>query len=250
SSIPPPPIVTAVVAATAVAGTSSALVLGAGIQPVIQSLFADSASPSVAGPDPTGPSNPRGTELSANTFYISQEMDSETLYLSLPGSFPIFVSEHNLKERKKFERKCARQTDLLKEKDTEIAKAARVSELNSLKERTITLEAEKSILKGQIAALESATLSYDELSIKVASLKSERDRLVDRVSSLEGTCSRLHDQVKVLSDRVVELDSELMGMAIHLDEEFYPRFLTTIAIRRWVIGHGLRLAVMKCLQST
>ncbi|GKG43905.1 hypothetical protein Tco_0482998, partial [Tanacetum coccineum] len=50
--------------------------------------------------------------------------------------------------------------------------------------------------------------------------------------------------------RVVELDSELMGMAIHLDEEFYPRFLTTIAIRRWVIGHGLRLAVMKCLQST
>ncbi|GJW88000.1 hypothetical protein Tco_0163340, partial [Tanacetum coccineum] len=80
--------------------------------------------------------------------------------------------KHNLRERKKFERKCARQTDLLKDKDTEIAslkaqlslkeveaavaihlrsqvsaveaaKAARVSKLNSLKERNTALEAEK-----------------------------------------------------------------------------------------------------------
>ncbi|GJT02108.1 hypothetical protein Tco_0823277 [Tanacetum coccineum] len=180
-------------------------------------------------------------------------------------------SEHNLRERKKFKRKCARHTDLLKEKDTEIAisvveaaEAARVSELNSLKDQTTTLEAEKSTLEGQIATLESATvikdtvlassnakitkltqdmsnyqLSCDELSIKAASLESERDGLVDQDA-----------QVKVLSDRVAEPDSELVGMAVHLDEEFYPRFLTNIDGRRWVIGHGLRLAVMKCLQST
>ncbi|GKG40771.1 hypothetical protein Tco_0469983, partial [Tanacetum coccineum] len=30
-------------------------------------------------------------------------------------------SEHNFRERKKIERKCARQVDLLKEKDVEIA---------------------------------------------------------------------------------------------------------------------------------
>ncbi|GJY39808.1 hypothetical protein Tco_0426172 [Tanacetum coccineum] len=133
-------------------GTSSALVLGAGIEPVIQSLFADPASLSAAGPDPTGPSNPRGTDLSADDFYISQEMNFETLqqiYLAPPGFFSqlrgmnydqLFDefnvgaarqtclsaevrlrSEHNLRERKKFERKCARQTDLLKDKDTEIA---------------------------------------------------------------------------------------------------------------------------------
>nr|GFB58687.1 hypothetical protein [Tanacetum cinerariifolium] len=40
-----------------------------------------------------------------------------------------------------------------------------------------------------------------------------------------------------------------MGMAVHLDEEFYPRFLTTIAGRRWIISRGFRLAVMRCLQS-
>nr|GEX73750.1 hypothetical protein [Tanacetum cinerariifolium] len=48
----------------------------------------------------------------------------------------------------------------------------------------------------------------------------------------------------------MELDSELMGMVVHLDEEFYPHFLTTIAGRRWIISCGFRLAVMKCLQSS
>ncbi|GKD73995.1 hypothetical protein Tco_1332277 [Tanacetum coccineum] len=57
------------------------------------------------------------------------------------------------------------------------------------------------------------------------------------------------EQVKVLSDRVAGLDAELIGVALHLDEEFYPYFLTTIAGRRWIISRGFRLAVMKCLQS-
>ncbi|GKE59848.1 hypothetical protein Tco_1510215 [Tanacetum coccineum] len=84
---------------------------------------------------------------------------------------------------------------------------------------------------------------------------------------LETTCSELHyevsgyklfkeqieaaydEKVKVLSDRIAELDSELMGMALYLDEEFYPRYLTTIAGRRWVLCRDFKIAVMKCLQS-
>ncbi|GJV88348.1 hypothetical protein Tco_1532286 [Tanacetum coccineum] len=79
SSILPPPVMTTAVAAIAVVSTSSAHVLGASIGPVTQSLFADSASPSATGLDPAGPSNPWGTKLSADTFYVSQDMDSETL---------------------------------------------------------------------------------------------------------------------------------------------------------------------------
>ncbi|GJS75411.1 gypsy type transposase [Tanacetum coccineum] len=351
SPIPPPPVMTAAVATTVVAGTSSAHVLGACTEPTIQSLFADSASPSAAGPEIAGPSDPHSTEISADSFYVSQEMDSETVQqiyvpkwnvindsafddpevcrsmidqLAPPGFFSqlrsmdydqLFTefnvgaahqtclsaevrlrSEYNFRERKKFERKCHRQTDLLMEKDAEIAslkaqlslmeaeaaeaihlysqvsvaeaaKVARVSELNSLKERNV---------EGQVAALESAAiikdtelasfnaqitkltqdlssfqLSCDELSIKAASFESERDGLVDQVSSLEGTCFGLRDQVlgyellkeqyeavqdaqvKILSNRVAELDFELMGMTVHLDKEFYPRFLDHIAARRW-----------------
>ncbi|GJY49939.1 hypothetical protein Tco_0439895 [Tanacetum coccineum] len=197
-------------------------------------------------------------------------------------------SEHNYRERKKFERRCVRQTDLLKDRDIKIAslkaqlslkeaeaaeairlcdqvsvieaaKATRVCELNSLRERNSVLEEEKSVLDGK--------LSFDELSIKATYLESPKDSLTNQVSVLETTCFGLCDQVsgyelfkehyevvqdeqaRILSDRVIELDSKIMGMAIHLDEEFYPRFLTTIAGRSWILSRGIRLAVMKCLQS-
>ncbi|GJV91020.1 hypothetical protein Tco_1538833 [Tanacetum coccineum] len=41
----------------------------------------DSASPSVDGPDVAGPSHPAGAEVSTNTFYVSQDMDSKTLHM-------------------------------------------------------------------------------------------------------------------------------------------------------------------------
>nr|GFB60654.1 transposase (putative), gypsy type [Tanacetum cinerariifolium] len=40
-----------------------------------------------------------------------------------------------------------------------------------------------------------------------------------------------------------------MGMVLHMDAEFYPRFLTTIAGRRWILSCGLRLVLAKCLAS-
>nr|GEY91474.1 hypothetical protein [Tanacetum cinerariifolium] len=121
-------------------------------------------------------------------------------------------SEHNYRERNKFERKCNRQADLLKEKDVEIAnfkaqlslkeaeaieairlrsqvyaikaaKTARVGKLNSLK----TLDVDKGTLEGQ--------LSCDELSVKTASLESQKDCLIDQVSSSKATSSGLRDQV-------------------------------------------------------
>nr|GEX87064.1 hypothetical protein [Tanacetum cinerariifolium] len=49
--------------------------------------------------------------------------------------------------------------------------------------------------------------------------------------------------------RCAELDARLDALSIDFDEELYPHMLTAIACRRWVIGHGLRLAVMKCGES-
>ncbi|GJW94967.1 hypothetical protein Tco_0174639 [Tanacetum coccineum] len=102
--------------------------------------------------------------------------------------------------------------------NAEASEAARGSELNILKEQNIALEKKKDTLEGFRLFKEQCEAVQDE-------------------------------QVKELSDCVAGLDSELMDLARHLDEEFYPLFLTTIAGRRWIIGHGFRLAIMKCLQS-
>nr|GEV17511.1 transposase (putative), gypsy type [Tanacetum cinerariifolium] len=46
-----------------------------------------------------------------------------------------------------------------------------------------------------------------------------------------------------------ELDARLDALSIDFDEELYLHMLTAIAGRRWVIGHGLRLAVVKFGES-
>nr|GEU75008.1 hypothetical protein [Tanacetum cinerariifolium] len=43
--------------------------------------------------------------------------------------------------------------------------------------------------------------------------------------------------------------ARLDALSIDFNEELYPHMLTAIAGRRWMIGHGLRLAVMKCGES-
>ncbi|GJZ79029.1 hypothetical protein Tco_0643866 [Tanacetum coccineum] len=214
-------------------------------------------------------------------------------------------TEHILREKKKLEARCSRQADLLKERDVEITslraqltlneaealeaiclfgqvfvaeatEAARVAELNSLKEQTAALEGlvmdlesmaaikdtELASSNAQITKLTQdfsyIQLSCDEVSIKAVALESEKDKLTDQVSMLETTCSGLRDQVlgyelfkeqyaavqdeqvKILSDKVVELDSDLMGMALYLNEEFNPCFFTTIAGWSRAIDKGMQ----------
>ncbi|GJX88752.1 hypothetical protein Tco_0340766 [Tanacetum coccineum] len=298
SLVPEPPIMTAAVATTVVADTSSVLVPRIGHEPVHQTIFMDSASMCEASPDVAGPSYPAGTELSADSFYVSQDVDSETLHqiyvpkwnvnndsalddpdvchgvidhLALLVLFPqlrsidydqLFVEfnvrvarqtclssevrlqlEHELRGEKKFEGKCVMQADLLKEKD---AKIVSLKAQLSLKEaeavEILALEEEKSVLESKVVALESAnaTKVVELLSVKASSLEVKRDRLISQ-----------DEQVKVLSVKVAGLDAELMGMALHLDEEFYPCFLTTIAGRSilLLLGGAIDRAIDKGIQD-
>nr|GEW14727.1 putative transposase (putative), gypsy type [Tanacetum cinerariifolium] len=214
--------------------------------------FADSASIGATGPDVAGPSNTVGTELSVDTFYVSQEIDSETLrqiYLAPPGLFSQLRSMDYDQLFAKFNVGAARQTCLsAEEKDIEIEnlkaqlslKEVEAAEAIHLRNQNSALEEEKNALEGKVTTLESAAAAKEtELA----------DVFADKVSLLETTCSGLHDQVscyelfkeqceaiqdehaKALSDRVAGLDSKLMALAHHLDEELYPRFLTTISAR-------------------
>nr|GEV99437.1 hypothetical protein [Tanacetum cinerariifolium] len=52
-----------------------------------------------------------------------------------------------------------------------------------------------------------------------------------------------------VEQRCAEMDAHLDALSIDFNEELYPHMLTAIAGRRWMIGRGLRLAVMKCGES-
>ncbi|GJS57934.1 hypothetical protein Tco_0652718 [Tanacetum coccineum] len=265
SSVSLPPVMTAAVTTTVIVGVSSALALGTGVElemdsETLRQIYVPKwnvVNESVLD-DPDVCRSVVDQLAPPGLFSQLRDIDYDQLFVEFNvgaarqtclGAEVRMRSEHNLRERKRFERRCARQVDLLKEREVEIAnlkaqlslkeaeatevirlrsqvsvveaaEAARVSELNSLKERNIALEKEKNTLEGQVATLESAVvtkdtelaslnaqtakltqdlsslqLSCDELSIKAASLESQRDGLIDRVSSLETTCSGIRDQV-------------------------------------------------------
>ncbi|GKB43921.1 hypothetical protein Tco_0888863 [Tanacetum coccineum] len=170
-------------------------------------------------------------------------------------------TEYYMSERKRLESKCESQADLLKAKDTEIenlkaqlllkevevAEAARLriqvsaaeatekmhaDEIDVLKQRNMALENEKDSLDGKIVELQSSVSTKDlelkDLNVAVSSLRSQKDGLVDQVA---------------------KLDVDLLEMALHLEEKFYPHLLTTMYGRRWLLTHGLKLAIVKCLNS-
>ncbi|GJT55423.1 hypothetical protein Tco_0990477 [Tanacetum coccineum] len=129
-----------------------------------------------------------------------------------------------------------------------IVEAAESSELDSLREQNAGLE-------GQVAALESAAVSKN---VKLASSNAKISKVIQDLSNLQLSCDELRagevmqdEQVKFLSDKVVGLDADIMEMALHLDEEFYLRYLTTIARRRWILGYGgaIGRAIVKGMQD-
>ncbi|GJV62789.1 hypothetical protein Tco_1473617, partial [Tanacetum coccineum] len=321
SAVPDPVVLTTAVATAVVAGTSIPQPREVN-EPTRTSIFSYSTTAGNVDPNVAGPSQMAGNDISSESFYVSLDMDSETLHQTYVPKWdvmnesaldepnvccslvdqrapPVFFWQLRAMEYDQlfaeFNVGAASQTCLeiaglkaqlsLKEADVaeaihlrsrianiEAVDATLTGELKSLKERNAALESAVVAKDFQIAKLtqdlSSLQLSCDDLSIKASTLECEKDKLVDQVSELEATCSGLRDevagyklfkeqveavqdeQVKALSDCVAHIDSDLMDMALHMDEEFYPRYLTTIVGRRWILSRGLKLVIMKCLQSS
>nr|GEW71154.1 hypothetical protein [Tanacetum cinerariifolium] len=76
-----------------------------------------------------------------------------------------------------------------------------------------------------------------------AGLSQELENMRAQFSGLQVSNELLSQQ------RCAEMDARLDALSIDFDEELYRHMLTAIAGRRWVMGRGLRLAVMKCGES-
>ncbi|GJZ89616.1 hypothetical protein Tco_0661398 [Tanacetum coccineum] len=161
-------------------------------------------------------------------------------------------AEFNIKEKRRLSVVVEEKNLLLKTKDEEVAnlKAQLLvkeleateaicfrAEVHNLVDRNIVLEREKGELDIKVADL-AATVKVREqevadLDAMVTSVKFHNDNLTDQLEASSA----------VLQDKVTAYEN-------FMEERFYPHLLTTIFGRRWILTHGLELAIAKCLNST
>nr|GEZ31902.1 hypothetical protein [Tanacetum cinerariifolium] len=121
--------------------------------------------------------------------------------------------------------------EALLETEADIKKAAKdksaglIKELEDMRARFSDLQVSNEHLSQQVATLQEQVSGEEKLKAAFEEFKRYEDDQVER--------------------RCAELDARLDALSIDFDEELYPHMLTAIAGRRWVMGHGLRLAVMK-----
>ncbi|GJZ27427.1 hypothetical protein Tco_0571680 [Tanacetum coccineum] len=125
--------------------------------------------------------------------------------------------------------------DEIKRLDQEIQSLRTVEEeVHGLRNRTKNLE---TLMEAEVDMKRVAEAKNAELTEELESLRAQFSDL------------QKYEDDKV-EQRCAEMDARLDALSIDFDEELYPHMLTAIAGRRWVIGHGIRLAVMKCAEST
>ncbi|GKC39729.1 hypothetical protein Tco_1052113, partial [Tanacetum coccineum] len=195
--------------------------------------------------------------------------------------------EFNIREKRRLSAVVEEKDSLMKARDEEVAslksqllmkeaKAAKAiglrAEVQALADRNTVLKGEKSELDVKVADLAatvkvkeqevvdldgvvtSVKVHNDNLSDQVHTLKVSSAGLQEKVTAYENFISHLEkfqdDRMREMNEKFDKLDTDLVELALHLEEKFYPHLLTTIYGRRWLLTHGLELAIAKCLNST
>ncbi|GJR74417.1 hypothetical protein Tco_0086782 [Tanacetum coccineum] len=190
-------------------------------------------------------------------------------------------AEHELELKEKLRAKYAARGKLLEEKDLEILrlksqlaeKEAEAAEVIRLRDQVSSLSGEKSTLTAEVSALkvtitqkdndislldsrathlasslDDAKVACAEAGTKITSLASERDRLASE-DFKEKMEVQQEEQAQELYNHVAELEAHVMDVSGRLEGEFYLTYLTLLAGRRWLLTHGIQLALLKCLKS-
>ncbi|GJX65136.1 hypothetical protein Tco_0299479 [Tanacetum coccineum] len=150
-------------------------------------------------------------------------------------------------------------------REVKLEKAEReAAEVTALRQHVSELEAAATARASEVVALNEQNV---ELSRKVFALELVRGELDVKVSELTTDCNSLRSEVvgeakmreefksiqdvagQRLDERVTGLDGRIADVKRDMDDHLYPHMFTAIAGRRWVVGHGLRLAVYKCARS-
>ncbi|GKA67249.1 hypothetical protein Tco_0767057, partial [Tanacetum coccineum] len=125
---------------------------------------------------------------------------------------------------------CQDVVDHIAPPATEVKNSKVTKELEDLRMRFSGLEVGNAQLSQQVSMLRAQVMGEKRIMVAFEEFKKHED---ERVNA-----------------RCAEMDARLDALSVDFDEELYPHMLTAIADRRWVIRHGLRLAVKKCVEST
>nr|GEY15917.1 hypothetical protein [Tanacetum cinerariifolium] len=106
----------------------------------------------------------------------------------------------------------------------------------------------------EVRLLKKATFKIAKHDQMIQAREEDIKKLDQEIKSLGAVEAKVHglrNQTKNLETLLeAEMDARLDKLSVDFDEELYPHMLTTIAGHRWVIEHGLHLAVMKCVESS
>nr|GFA60094.1 hypothetical protein [Tanacetum cinerariifolium] len=121
------------------------------------------------------------------------------------------------------------ETEADMKKAAEDKSAGLIKELEDMRARFSDLQVSHGQLSQQVASLKEQVSGEEKLKAAFEQFKKYEDEWVER--------------------QCAELDVRMDALSIDFDEDLYSHMLTAIAGRRWVVGHGLRLAMMKCAES-
>ncbi|GJW38943.1 hypothetical protein Tco_0064788 [Tanacetum coccineum] len=259
-----PPVMTKAIVTSHTINAPSVMVLETGTKitsPVHASMFHDSKSMETVKADVAGPFYSAKQDLSMG----SRELNAETLHQELVDHLAppaLFSHIREMDYHYLFTKvQCWDRSSSLPKCGpilaAEAAEKVHASEMDALKQKNVVLENKRDSFNGKILELQSSVSAKDlelkEVNVVAFSLKSQNDSHVDQVLGYEQLKEQVKEfqdaQMNIVSDKVAKLDADLLEMALHLEEKFYPHLLTTISGRRWLLTRGIRLAVVKCLNS-
>ncbi|GJS54065.1 hypothetical protein Tco_0627427 [Tanacetum coccineum] len=136
-------------------------------------------------------------------------------------------AEYNIIERRRLNSVVEDKNSLLNARDEEI---------ENLKARLLVKEAEAPESHPSLAE----SLQVQNYREKVTTY----ENFIDQLKKFQD------EKMQEVNKKFDKLCADFVEMALHLEEKFYPHLLTTISGRRWLLTHGVELAIAKCLNST
>nr|GEX47372.1 hypothetical protein [Tanacetum cinerariifolium]GEX50190.1 hypothetical protein [Tanacetum cinerariifolium] len=149
----------------------------------------------------------------------------------VPLKFSAMCAEYNVKERRMLKSVVEKKDEVLNVREREIK----------------DLKAQMMLKEAEAAAAIRLRAKASNFKIVEKSLRDEVNALKERNTILEKERNAL--DVNEVNDKFDELYADFIKIALHLEEKFYFHLLTTISNRRWLLTHGIELAITKCLHS-